>query len=274
MERIVLVHGSVVGGRADVGGAAPARRALRARRRSNVRASRRTRPSTASTSSRTPRSSPDLLEPGDHLVGHSYGGVDLAARSGGAARALALADRDRAACHARRARRPGRRRLRRGGSELYASARDRRPGGVPSQLPRGRRLRVRPSLPAPAGARAGRASADGRARPVGGGDPARRARRGAVPEARRLRAPPPGVRRDLRRPRARAACRARRAPGLRPRGPAPPGLQRPARRLRRARASRSARRTFESRSRASSCSRSRRRTRGFASFTISSRYTT
>ena len=69
--------------------------------------------------------------------------------------------------------------------------------------------------------------------PVGGGDPTRRARRGGLPEARRLRRAPPRLRRDLRRPRARAASRAHRPARLRPRRPAPPRLQRRPRRLRR-----------------------------------------
>ena len=64
-----------------------------------------------------------------------------------------------------------------GGAALYDVGRDERPGGISSALPRGRGLPLRPSHPAPARPRTGRAGAHRRARAVGGGDPARRARR-------------------------------------------------------------------------------------------------
>ena len=170
---------------------------------------------------------------GDHLVGHSYGGVIclLAAACGG--RPGAVAHRDRAAVHAGRARQSCRRSLRPRRRGLVGAWAAGRPGGLPACLPAGRRLRLRPTLPPAARARAGCARPRRGARAVGGRDPARGARGRPVPEARRLGRPPRRLRRRLRRPRGAPGRRVPRPAGLRPRGAAAPGVQRRAGRLRR-----------------------------------------
>ena len=114
------------------------------------------------------------LEPGDHLAGHSYGGVISLLAASAAPGGPALADGDRAAGDAGRSRRPRGRGVRGGWSVAMGERAEGRPGGAPAHVPRSRRLRLRPALALTARARAGRAPADGRTRPVGGGDPARR----------------------------------------------------------------------------------------------------
>ena len=190
----------------------------------------------------------------------------------GRAGAGAVADRDRATGDAGRPRqrRGGRLHPRRG--RVVADRPEGRSGGVPAGLPRVRRLRLRPALSPTAAAGAGRTNADRGARPLGGGDPARRARRGPVPDARRLGRPPRRLRRRLRRARgpprggSRWCCPASVTPrnGTRSSttgwrsswsGPRPGGAD----------AGHADRRSRRSRS------SSLRRMRGFPSFTISSR---
>ena len=205
--------------------AAPARRALRARRRRatglpaqsagrarRLRVGRRAR-RRAARAGRSPRRA---------LVRRRR----LAARSGGAPEPLGSLTVIEPPATSVAAGDPAVDAFAAGGEELYASGATSDPETFLRRFLAAVGSAFDPSLAAPAGARAGRAGAHGRARALGGGDPARGARGGAVPEARRLRRPPPGVRRDLRRPRARARRRARRAPRLRPHRPAPPGVQR------------------------------------------------
>ena len=268
----MLVHGSVVGGRATWA----AQRPLADRfelvvlerpgfppnppvERVDFEARRRAR-------RRAPRA-------GDHLVGHSYGGVVALLAAARAAGARPLADGHRAAGDAGRARQPGGRRVRRTGRGAVRVWPRRTTRGVPPPVPRGRRLRARAARPAAARARAGRPGADGRARPVGGGRS--RSTRSPPPPFPKLvvsGAPPPGVRRrsatsSRRDSGASASCSpgyghtVQRHPEFNDGSPTSSTAPSPARRHQVAR-------------RASSCSRSRRRTRGFASLTISSRYTT
>ena len=216
----------------DLDGPASARRRVRARRR---RAARDSRPNPP-------------VERVDFEADAQL--VEQAARAGRPPRRTLLRRRRRAArggappggdrvAHRHRAAgdtggrgNPGRRRLRRGRPAAVCVGLDGRPGHLPAPLPARGRLGVRPAAATAARARAGRPRARRGARPVGGGRPAGRARRRAVPQARRLRRPPSRVRRDLRRPRARARRGASRAARFRPRRPAPPGVQRPTRRLR------------------------------------------
>ena len=209
MPRLVLVHGSVVGGRATWAGQRPL-----AERFELVVVDRPGFP---------PNPPVDRVdfEPDAQLVARPartgrpprrslVRRCRLAPRRGGSPGADRLADGHRASCNPGRRGRSCRRRLRRRGRSALRVGSDERRRGVPAPLPRSGRLGVRPAHPAPARARPGSAGPDRRARPVGGGDPARLARRRVLPEARRLRCAPPGVRRDLRRPRARATCRAHR----------------------------------------------------------------
>ena len=202
MERLVLVHGSVTGGDrpgARNGGASqtgsssssssdrasPAAHPRPRRLRGAGRMARElVRPATTSSVTRTAASSRSSPQP--------------------SAGARALADGDRAT-RARGWPSTSRRSLRsrEGGAELWENGPRHDPEAFLRALPRGRRIGLRPTVAAAAGARAGRPRARRGARPVGGGDPARRAGGRAVPEARRLGRPPPGVRRDLRRARAR-----------------------------------------------------------------------
>ena len=204
MERLVLVHGSVVGAR----GTWAAQRPL-ADRFELVVVERPGFPPNPPVDrvdfEHDAALVADLLAPGDHLVGHSYGGViSLLAAVGESDRLRSLTVIEPPATRVA-ARRSRGRLLRRGGrSRSTRPARPTSPS-VPAPLPRGRRLGFRAALPAPARARPGRAGADRRARPVGGGHPSRLARRRILPEARGVRSTPPGVRRDLRRPRA-ASC--------------------------------------------------------------------
>ena len=121
-----------------------------------------------------------------------------------------------------------------GGARLWAEGPRDDPEAFLRMFLDGGRLRLRPALPAPAGARAGARLLMTERGPWEAEIPLDDARGDAIPEARRLRRPPPGLRRDLRPAGARAGSRARRLPRLRPRSPAPPGLQRDARGLRRA----------------------------------------
>ena len=137
--------------------------------------SRRTRPSTASTSRSTPCSSPSAIGDGAHLVGHSYGGVIAllaAAAVPERVRSLTVIEPPATRRRPRRTRRPTHSRAR--ASTGGATGPTGRPGGVPARLPRLRRLGLRSPVPAPAAARAGRPDADRRARALGGRDPARR----------------------------------------------------------------------------------------------------
>ena len=149
MERLVLVHGSVVGGRATWAGAAPARRAVRARRRRAARLpaesagrSRRLRAGraarrgparsreTTSSATRTAvssRCSPRRARP--ELIGSLTVIEPPATR-------VAAGD-------------PGGRRVRRGGRSALRVGRDERSRGVPAPLPRSGRLGVRPPTPLP-----------------------------------------------------------------------------------------------------------------------------
>ena len=90
------------------------------------------------------------------------------------------------------------------GAELYASGATDEPEAFLRRFLAAVGSAFDPPSPLPPELEQGAQSAGRRARPVGGRDPARRARGGAVPEARRLRRAPSGLRRDLRRPRARA----------------------------------------------------------------------
>ena len=161
-------------------GAASARSATASSSRSwSGRDSRRTRPSTTSTSRSTPSLVAEAVGDGAHLVGHSYGGVIALLAAAAVPDARPLADRDRAAGDGRRPGEPRRRRVHReGGIEWWQTG----PTDDPEAFLRGfldlRRLRLRPPLPAAAAARAGSADADRRAQPLGGGDPPRRPRRG------------------------------------------------------------------------------------------------
>ena len=156
-----------------------------------------------------------------HLVGHSYGGVIALLAAARAARRGPLAHRDRAAGDAGRARRSRRStRSRPRGAELWRTGRADDPEAFlrGSSRPSARRTIPRRRSPRSSS----RAPALlGRARAVGGRDPARRARGGAVPEARRLGGAPPGLRRRLRRARADSRPSARPA-RVRAHGAAPP----------------------------------------------------
>ena len=181
--------------RGDLGRAAPARRALRARR--------------ASTGPGFPPGPPvervdfeadadwlaERLHPGDHLCGHSYGGVVCLLAAARYPELGSLTVIEPPATRVARGRSGGRRVRRRRDRAL--ARRPARAGGVPAGVPSARSarpgsrpLRSRPTL------ERGRADPDGRARPVGGGDSARRAARAPVPEARRLgrRTTPPSTR--------------------------------------------------------------------------------
>ena len=146
-----------------------------------------------------------------------------------------VADRDRAALHARRARRPGVAAFARDGAELYAKGAHLDPEAFLRMFLDAVGSDFDPPSPLPPALEQGVRALMRGARAVGGGDPAGAARRARPAEARRLGRAPPRVRRDLRRPRAGARRRAPRAPGLRSQRAAPPGLQRGAARLRRAR---------------------------------------
>ena len=118
-----------LGRQLGLAGAAPAGRAATRSSCPRARAIRRTRRSSAIDFEVQAGELLELLEPGDHLFGHSYGGVVslLAAAVG----RPALADRGRAAGVRRRARAPGRRRPRRRAGSALA---DRpRAGAVPSR---------------------------------------------------------------------------------------------------------------------------------------------
>ena len=176
MERIVLVHGSVVGGRATWAAQRPL-----ADRFELVVVDRPGFPPNPPVDrvdfERDAELVADLLEPGDHLVGHSYGGVIsllAAAARPDALRSLTVIEPPATQVAAGDPAVDG---FAAGGRELYASGSDERPGDVPPQLPRRGRLASRPSHAASARARAGRAGTHRPARTVGGGDPARRARR-------------------------------------------------------------------------------------------------
>src|SRR5581483_1288605 len=190
--------------RRDLGGPAPARRAVRARRPEPARLPARARRRACRLRGRGRLARP-LPRPRDAPGRPLLRRHRLAPRGRAATRARALADRDRAAVPRGGPRQPGRRRVR--ARERGALAAPGRPGDVPPRVPRRRRS-------APAGAplaRAppGSADADGRAASVGGRDPVRGARRDAVSEARRLRRPQRGLRRSLRRPRASSRGEAR-----------------------------------------------------------------
>ena len=134
-----------------------------------------------------------------------------------------LADGHRAAVHAVALDDPAVAAFARGGAEFWRTGRATIPRRSCVRSSTGR-LRLRASRPPAARARAGCAGAGRRARPVGGGDPARRALPPRRSDTRGLRRAPPGVRRDLRRPRARARRRAARHPGPRPQPAARPGF--------------------------------------------------
>ena len=147
----------------------------------------------------------ERLRPGDHLCGHSYGGVIclLAAAQYPEVGSLTVIEPP-ATRVAPATRRPMLSPPVRSSSGATARASRRRSCGrsfARSARPGSRPPRSRPTL------ERGRADPDGRARSVGGGDSARRAARAPVPEARRLGRTPSGLRRGLRR--ARAGARAR-----------------------------------------------------------------
>ena len=235
MERLVLVHGSVVGGRATWSAQRPLARALRARR---------------ARAAGFPPNPPvdrvdfeddaalvaELLEPGDHLVGHSYGGViSLLAAAARPERVrsltvieppatrVALDNPDVAAFAA-------------GGEALCAAGADRRPRGVPAAVPQ---LRSAPTSSLPRRCRRSSSRARGRSIVERGPWEAE------IPLDALAAAPfPKLVVSGAHHPAFDAICdvleqrarrRARRPPRVRPHRAAPPGLQRPPRRLRRAR---------------------------------------
>ena len=112
----------------------------------------------------------ERLDDGDHLVGHSYGGVIALLAAAEAGNRLASLDGDRAALHPCRARRPGCRGLRARRRRALREGRAARAGGLPAHVPRRGRLGLRPTLSAAARARAGRQGAGrgsaGRGRPT------------------------------------------------------------------------------------------------------------
>ncbi len=166
-----------------------------------------------------------LLEHGDHLVGHSYGGVIAllaAASRPDLVRSLTVIEPpatsvapDDPAVVAFAA----------GGAELYAAGTTDDPEAFLRRFLAAVGSNFVVALPTPAGPRAVRAGAHGRAWPVGSGHPAGRARGGRLPEAGRLGRAPSGLRPNLRRAGTQARRRASRAPRLRPRGAAPPRVQ-------------------------------------------------
>ena len=141
-----------------------------------------------------------------------------AARRGANPGASPFAHGDRAAGVRGRARDPGCRRVRRANRGAL-DERPARPRRVPARLPLPRRF-VDPARELHAGAPPGRAHPDGGTAAVRGGDPVRRARTRAVPEARRVRRAQRGVRGGLRRARGAARRRAGRPTGRRTLGAA------------------------------------------------------
>ena len=188
MERLVLVHGSVVGGRATWAAQRPL-----AERFELVVVERPgfppNPPATRVDFESDAALVAELLRDGDHLVGHSYGGVIALLAAAQRPDALALADGDRASGDPRRRWRPRRRRVRRGRRGAVRVGRDERPGGVPPRA--SSRPSARGSIlpPAPAGSRAGRAGAHrssagrGRRRSRSTRSPRRRSRSSSSPGA-------------------------------------------------------------------------------------------
>ena len=154
-----------------------------------------------------------------------------------------------------------------GGAEMYASGAS-GAGDIPPTLPRGGRLGFRSALPADPGARAGRAGA--RWSSAAPGRRRSRSRRSPRPRSRSSSCPATITPRSTGSATSSERASAERLVlrGLRPHRPAASGVQRPPRRLRRRARAVPRRSSAPARS---SCSRSRRRTRGFMSFTISSR---
>jgi pimeloyl-ACP methyl ester carboxylesterase len=175
----------------------------------------------------------ERLEPGDHLCGHSYGGV-VCLLAAAQFRELGTLTAIEPPATRAAAGDPAADVFAAGANELWRDGPS-RPGGLPAHVPESGRFLVRAAVPASAGARAGRAGPPERARAVGGRDPGRRAARSAVPEAGRLRCAPRRVRRDLRRARARPRGRADRPSRRGALGPAGTRLQRGPGRLPRAR---------------------------------------
>ena len=152
----------------------------------------------------------EVLEPGDHLVGHSYGGVvSLLAAPGAELGSLTVLEPP-AFGVARATPRL------RSSSGTSPTARRRSRASTSSSSCRSSDRHLRAVGPTAAGARGRRPRRDRGAHAGRGGDPLDAARGRAVPEARRLRRAQRGVRRRLRR--ARGAPR-RAAGGPRRRGP-------------------------------------------------------
>ena len=228
----MLVHGSVVGGRAtwreqrrtidpDDG---RARRARAARVRPTEDGRRD--PTSLESTSRTRRGSRRGSRHGDHLVGHSYGGVSRCWRRRARTAELASLTVVEPPCDERRARRSRRcaafARGRRGASGRTARATTPRRSCARFLAAVGSDFDPPSPLPPPLCTR--RAGAAGERGPVGGRDPARSARR-ARP-SRRSSSPARIIRRSRRSATSlEAALGAERvvAPRVRPQRPAPPG---------------------------------------------------
>ena len=272
--RIVFVHGSVMGGRPTWSGQRGARRPLQSRDagaarisaestrrprrlRGACRSRGRTLSAAALTSSVTPTAASSrysrlrwfrpplrsltVIEPPATRVAEGNPAVDAFVRR-----------RDR----------------------VVGDGADRRPRGIPARIPGHGRFRLRSPFPAPVSARAGSADPDRRARAVGGRDPPGCPGRGAVPDPRRLGRPP--SRRST--PSATSSPSGLGADtwsaGLRAHRAAASGFQREADGVHRQRCrfrSGTCPASYALRRSSPSCSASRRRTRGFPSFTISSR---
>ena len=230
----MLVHGSVIERPVDVERPAAARRALRARRPRTGPASRPGRRSSGSTSRSDAEWVAEQLRPGDHLCGHSYGGVIslLAAR---VAAGAPLADGDRAARdlgRARQSRRPTPSPPAR--SSSGATAR-REPEAFLRTFLRAVGSSFDPPSPLPPELEQGARTLMVERGPWEAEIPLAELRAAPFPKLVVSGAHHAGVRRDLRRARARARRRARRPPGRRPHRPARAGLQRDAGRVPRAR---------------------------------------
>ena len=131
---------------------------------------------------------------GDHLVGHSYGGVIALLAAATLGERLASLTVIEPPCTRVALDVPESGRVRPPWSGALRKRRTPRPADVPAHLPRRRRLRLRAPHPAPARARAGRPERSLERGPWEADIPARGARRARPPDARRLGRPPRGVR--------------------------------------------------------------------------------
>ena len=143
MQRLVFVHGSVAGGRGDLARAARRSQSASSSCSSSGRGSRLARPSIASTSRSTRGWVVDAARsPGDHLVGHSYGGVISLLAAAAAADTLgSLTVIEPPATRVALDAPGGRRRSPRAGASWWARRPDGRSRGLPARLPRRRSAR-------------------------------------------------------------------------------------------------------------------------------------